>query len=134
MAKPSPKPKCDAASVGAERKRIIAALVNAGKEFKTADRPLLDLYLEMFRVFKSSAAKVRRNGLTTTHVNGATGQTADFKALMEVTEQLRKLLNDLGLTPVRRSTRKWVHSEDQEKADAAPTPHTLPGSPFDWHE
>jgi P27 family predicted phage terminase small subunit len=78
--------------------RVCDALDDAGR-LGSADQSHLTLYAQTWDVHQRAMAQVAADGPVTTYSNGMKGPSPYWKVAREAATQLRRLMNDLGLTP-----------------------------------
>jgi P27 family predicted phage terminase small subunit len=82
--------------------RVIAAVAHTGRTLKTADQPLLTLYVSTWKINRQAYQHVAQYGAIIKWPNGLPGASPQYKSFIETSKQLRGLLADLGCTPASR--------------------------------
>lgn len=98
--RPAPPEEIEGESL-LEWDRLCADLEAAGRLDKT-DRGIITLYCQTWAVYQLAMQHVVKFGPIVKHQNGVAGESPHYKASRETTNQLRRLLNDMGLTPAAR--------------------------------
>jgi P27 family predicted phage terminase small subunit len=83
--------------------RLCDDLEKAGT-LATASRGVMELYCRTWATYQQNARHVAKFGAIVKHANGMPMQNPAFKVMNALSEQLRRLLIDMRLTPGSRRT------------------------------
>ena len=81
--------------------RVCSEMATAGS-LSRADRAILTIYVSLWKAQREASEGVAKHGAVIKYSNGMVGPSPFFKVQKETAQQLRGLLNDLGLTPASR--------------------------------
>jgi P27 family predicted phage terminase small subunit len=94
--------------------RITAELRAIGR-LEKVDRSLLVLYVQEWSVHHEAARVVAREGPVKEHSNGTVGPHPARQVMKDAAAQLRRMLNDMELTPATRKSSAVVEELDDLK-------------------